>query len=184
MGAIGRYQIAILVCAAVGTAVGNPCLAQTVDVSRIRPATGFETGVIQEGLCSSATFRSLVDRLQTSDLIVYVAIRRLPDRRLTGSLEFLGATATHRVLRVVTTFPLDRVSRVAVLGHELQHALEVADAAEIRSSKTFDAYFRAHGLPGAIDSGYDTGAARLTEIRIRHELSGRTRACGAESRRN
>jgi hypothetical protein len=180
MGWIGRCLLTGLVC----IPVGERCQPQTDDVARLRPANGFEAGVIKDGLCGSLTFRTLVSALQNSDLIVYIATRQLRDRHVTGSLEFLGSTATHRILRVVSGFPLDRVSRVAVLGHELQHALEVASAPQIRSARAFAEYFRSHGLPGAVDSVYDTDAARQTEIRIRHEMASRRTACGTRPERS
>src|SRR5262245_8831923 len=111
-------------------------------MSRIRPASGFEAGMIVEGVCRSATLRSMVASLEASDVIVYVRMRRLPERSMVGGLEFLGTTATDRILRVTITFPLDRASRTAILGHELQHAIEVAANPEIRNRKTFDEFYR------------------------------------------
>ena len=70
-------------------------------VVRLRPATSFEAAMLQEALCTSATFRSIAATLETSDLIVYVNVRRLSSRGLAGGLQFVAATATNRVLRAV-----------------------------------------------------------------------------------
>jgi hypothetical protein len=105
-------------------------------------------------------------------------MKPLSDRRVAGGLQFIGATATDRVLRVMLGFPLDRTSRIAMLGHELQHAIEVAGAPEITSRKAFEDYYRSHGVPGATESGYETEAAHRTEFRVRQEATARFTACG------
>jgi len=141
-------------------------------VARLRPDGSVERRVIAEGLCGSATFRSLVDAIQRSDVIVYVSMRPLRNRRVNGHLEFLAATATDRLLRVVFGFPLDRATRIATLGHELRHASEIAAAPDVRTARTFAAYFSAHGRPSEVGTGYETEAARQTELQIRVDLAG------------
>jgi len=145
----------------------------TDPASRLRPASTFVAGVIEDGVCRSATLRSMVATLQTTDLIVYVTMVPLSDRRVAAGLQYLGATTTHRVLQVVLRFPLDRIARMAMLGHEIQHAIEVAGAPEIRSQKAMEDYYRAHGVPGATESTYETDAAHRTEFRVREEVTAR-----------
>jgi hypothetical protein len=180
-----RAVLVGVVCIAVGCRSARPAQDSVVDVRpadsvvRLRPEGSFERRVIAEGLCGSATFRTLVDAIQRSDVIVYVSMRWLGDRRLHGRLDFLTATATHRVLRAVFSFPLDRETRIAVLGHELQHAVEVAGAPDIRTSGAFAAYYRAHGRAVRIESAYDTDAARRVEVQIRVELA-RGAPCNAD----
>jgi hypothetical protein len=167
-------------CRSAGRAQGSVLDVQPADsVDRLRPEGRFERRVIAEGLCGSAIFRSLVDAIQRSDVIVYVSMRRLGDRRLHGRLDFLTATATERVLRAAFSFPLDRATRIAVLGHELQHAVEVAGAPDIRTRSAFAAYYRAHGQPARIESAYDTDAARRVEAQIRVDLA-RAAPCAAD----
>jgi hypothetical protein len=183
MGPTARY----LVLACVSLATGAHCQAQTAlglfaptadPASRLRPANAFLAGVIEEGVCRSQTLRSMVAALQASDVIVYVTMRPLSDRRVWGGLEFIGATATDRVLRVVLRLPLDRIARMAILGHELRHAIEVAGAREIRSQKALEDYYRAHGIPGATEWTYETDAAHRTELRVREEVTTRSVLCG------
>jgi hypothetical protein len=66
----------------VSISIGARCEAQPANpwdgempfnaVARLRPASSFEAVMLEEGLCGSATFRSLVATLETSDLIVYI----------------------------------------------------------------------------------------------------------------
>jgi hypothetical protein len=172
----------------VSICIGARCEAQPANpsdvampfdaVARLRPASSFEALILEEGLCSSATLRSLVATLETSDLIVYVNVRRLSSRGLAGGLQFVAATATSRVLRIVIGLTVDRTARIALLGHELQHAVEVAGAPNIRSSTALADYYRSHGVPGATQHAYETEAARLTAERIRREAAESLTACG------
>ncbi len=109
-----------LVLGCIGLACSARCQAQTAagldvrtadPVVATRPASAFVAGVIEEGLCRSATIRSMVATLQTSDVIVYVEMKPLSDRRVAAGLEYLGATTTDRILRVVLGFPLSTAPR-------------------------------------------------------------------------
>lgn len=153
-----------LACALLGSPVAH-------DDGRLRPVSAFEAAVIREGLCVSPTLRALADRLDTSDLTVHVSVRRLADRRLAGGLRFLAATPTDRVLLIEIAFGLDRYARIAMLGHELQHAVEVADTAQIRDKDAFRRFYASHGGAGAVENSYETDAARQAEIAIRKELA-------------
>jgi len=143
----------------------------TPAASRLRPVSAFEAGVIREGLCVSPTLRSLADRVDASDLTVHVRVNRFPDRRLAGGLRFLASTPTDRGLQVEIAFGLDRYARIAMLGHELQHAVEVAETAQIRDKDGFRRFYALHGVGPAIERAYETDAAREVEIAVRKELA-------------
>ena len=171
-----QWRFRPLLMVLLSLAISVRCEAQPAD--RLRPASSFEAGLIEEGLCRSATLKSLVATLNASDLIVYVNVRRLSSRGLAGGLQFVSATATTRILRVVIGLTVDRAARIALLGHELQHAVEVAGAPHLRSAEAFDDFYRAHGLPGATQHAYETEAARSTAERIRNESAHSLTACG------
>ena len=56
----------------------------------------------------------------------------------------------------------------ALLAHELQHALEVADAPEIRDLSSFQNAFAKHGWKAA--DGFETAQAREITKRVAAEL--------------
>ena len=187
------WRARCLVMGLASITVGAPCETKAASsledptprkvVAQLRPASALEAGMLEEGLCRSATLRSLVAAVETSDLIVYVNVRHFSSRRLAGGLQFVGGTASSRFLRMVIGVTVDRPARLALLGHELQHAVEVADAPDIRSEMAFDDYYRSHGVPGATLHAYDTEAARLAEARIRAEVAESLRAAGISDRR-
>ena len=141
------------------------------DGTRLRPVSAFEAAVIHDGLCVSPTLRALAGRLDASDLTVHVSVKRFPDCRLAGGLRFLAATRTDRVLLIEIAFGLDRYARIAMLGHELRHAVEVAETTQIRDEEGFRRFYALHAIEGAIECAYETDAARQAEIAIRKELA-------------
>src|SRR5262245_38055700 len=149
-------------------------IAAECNVQRIRPSGDYERTLLTDGLSRSYTFRRLVERLHESDVIVHVMAR--PVRAalsIDGGLQFLGATTTDRIVRVVLFRNIDHERMIAMLGHELQHAVEVANAPELRSQRALDAYYRLHGVRG--DLGQDTSEAREVEWKIRTEVGSRSK---------
>ena len=66
---------------------------------RIRPQDNRIKQVLQEGAARSATFKALVDRIEASDVIVYVAINPLLKSSLAGSLTWMTEAGGYRYLR-------------------------------------------------------------------------------------
>jgi hypothetical protein len=87
-----------------------------------------------------------------------------------GSLRFLARSATHRFLRIQLSLSDSTLWRVALLGHELQHAIEVANAPGVDSSESLRALYRRIGVATGPDS-YDSVAARQAGYVVRDELS-------------
>jgi hypothetical protein len=143
-------------------------------IARIRPMAPYLEAFLKEGMASSATFRALVERIQRSDLVVYIAPGTL-DARLRGRLKFMGASGNTRYLRIEVGWLGSEARSIAALGHELQHAVEVADAPEIRDEASFGREFARIGYPSsAVQFGedrYDTRAAVETGYRIWQELA-------------
>jgi hypothetical protein len=164
MRSAGPWRSVYFACALLGGPVAP-------DGNRLLPVSAFEAAVIHDGLCVSPTLRALADRLDASDLTVHVSVKRFSDRRLAGGLRFLAATPTDRVLLIEIAFGLDRYARIAMLGHELRHAVEVAETVQIRDQEGFRLFYASHGVVGAIERGYETDAARRAEIAVRKELA-------------
>jgi hypothetical protein len=131
--------------------------------------------VVQAGRDSSPSFRALIERLETTDVVVYVQCARLRSR-LDGELTFLAAAGGLRYVsvRIAWDLPLER--RIAVLGHELRHALEVADNPDIVSAGTMALAYERFGFTrnrGFRRVDFDTMAAIDTGVTIARELADR-----------
>jgi hypothetical protein len=79
--------------------------------------------VMEVGREESPLFRALLDQVEASDVVVYVQCARLRTG-LEGELTFLTVAAGlgYVLVRIAWDLPLPRT--IAILGHELQHALE------------------------------------------------------------
>ena len=129
--------------------------------------------VIDDGLQRSSLFRDLVARIGASDVIVYVQADCSMPSFLFGKTLFMSSGGGMRyVLIGVACARTDR-ERVAILAHELRHAIEIADAASVVDQESLANEYRRIGFmsdgfrPG---QGYDTRAAIDTGRRVWVEL--------------
>jgi hypothetical protein len=138
----------------------------------VRPTSSLGRQLIETGVARSATFRRLIQRLETSDVIVYVGLQPGLPTGIGGVLEFMGVGGDVRYVRITLGSLDHRQTLVALLGHELQHAVEVADAPGVRTTTQFEALYRRIGQPAGRNR-YDSAAARFAGQTVRGELSGR-----------
>jgi hypothetical protein len=164
MGANGTWQTA---AAAVMAVAATAAMASAE--GGVRPLQERGARLLDEGTRRSAAMRELVDELRASDLVVYVDLDANEPGALAGSLRFRAVTAEARYVRVwLQPRRCDR-ELVSVLAHELQHAVEVARAADVRSAESFKALYAAVGKSGNAGR-YETAAAQEMGARVRKEL--------------
>ena len=131
---------------------------------------------INEGMARSAFFRDLVTRLDASDVIVYVETECPMSARLFGRLQFMASGGGRRYLNVRVSCAMNDDEQIAALGHELRHAVEIADAPSVIDVASLgDLYrhigFASHGV--AKGTGFESHAAIESARRVWAEL-GRT----------
>ena len=125
---------------------------------------------LSEGLERSATFARLLSTLNESDVIVY--IERVPTlpRETMGRLTIVPMTNGPRYLRIQIRSDLSSMEAIALIGHEMRHALEVAEAPRVRDSGGLIELYERIGHSSGGDHVYDTDAAQDAGRRIRREL--------------
>jgi hypothetical protein len=138
---------------------------------RIRPNDRRSANLLLEGLQRSETLRALVDRLDDKDVIVYLEMQPRLKARLAGSLTWITATPKFRYVRISWNPDISSNAAIATLGHELQHALEIAAQPSIVSDSTLEAYYREHGIDMRSHNGWDTIAARDRGDDVRRDLA-------------
>jgi hypothetical protein len=125
--------------------------------------------MLRRGYRESPTFADLVARLQRSDVIVYIEdVPRLPGA-LEGRLMMLPRAHRHRYVRIQIALRGDSEDSVAVLGHELQHAVEVAEALDVIDQDGLAKLYQRIGVRGG-EHIYDTLAAQQMGKTVRREL--------------
>jgi hypothetical protein len=121
--------------------------------------------LIKEGTERSSTFRTLVDAIDHSNGIVYVEPGICAFGHLNGCvLPFIAPTHGQRYMRILVTPDKHRVSHdqlLSLIAHELQHAREVIEHADVVDVATMEGMYRRIGTPltGGL-SGYETSQAR------------------------
>ena len=142
------------------------------DTRRIRAVTPRVTQLIAEGIKRSRTFANLVADVHRTNVIVYVeATFGLPPD-VAGRILFAGTAGEQRYLRVQVRSTLQGDQLIAVIAHELRHALEVAAESSVRDEKGLAAFYKRIGDTPHPGGGYDTEAARGAQRVVRNELIG------------
>jgi hypothetical protein len=148
--------------------------------SRVRSSDPAITALLNEGRERSASFHRLVDAIDKSSGIVYVEFGYCAFGHLNGCmLPFIAPAQGDRYLRVIVTPDKSRATHdqlLALIGHELRHALEVIEHPEVVDLATMDAMYRKIGTPiTGSQRGYETSAARAAGAAVLNELLRKTR---------
>jgi hypothetical protein len=150
-------------------------LAPSAIVSHIRSADPRLISQVADGSRRSPTLRALVEILDSSDVFVYVEAGK---RMGGGYLQFAEATPYGRYVRVTVDLHLDGPQLIAVIAHELRHAVEIAAAAEVVDRWSLEAFYERIGTRRARCSGrptcYETAAAENTAAVVFKEICGRS----------
>jgi hypothetical protein len=169
------WVAAFIACAGTGVAADGG-----KGVPHLRSADREVVQQIKEGCRRSPTFRRLVDEIEHSDLIVYVEATRQVPSRMQAYLQLAGAAPGVRFVRVAVKIPASTDTLIAQMGHELQHATEVARANEVRDQAGMEALYRRIGDDSG--AGWDTAAARLAGDTVLDELRHPERVLRADAR--
>ena len=138
---------------------------------RVRPDDGRSAALVLEGMERSATMRALIDALEARDVIVYIQMQPMLKGRLAGSVTWVTAAGRYRYIRVSWSPELSTSVAIATLGHELQHALEIANEPSIVSAESLEAFYQSIGISMRMHNGWDTIAARDRGDKVRREIA-------------
>jgi hypothetical protein len=165
--------VPVVVCLIVGLSAGMH--AKDLDPPRVRPLDPSLTRVVDAGRHRSPTFHALVERLEAGDVVVYLQYGQLPGG-VQGRLIFLSAVAGYRYVMVEVDRQLDTPRLIAIVGHELQHAVEILDQPQIVDHATFARAYERSGFTrryfpeGGV--GFDTAAAVQAGRHVWREIGG------------
>ena len=139
---------------------------------RLRPQDGRLEQVLKAGAARSATFKSLVDRIESSNVIVYVALNPMMKSNLSGMLTWMTRAGDFRYVRASISTELTFDQMIATLAHELQHAVEVIDDPAVIDEKSLVALYKRIGRQNsnAAPARWETQAAQDAGFRVRREL--------------
>jgi len=128
--------------------------------------------MVDTGLERSVLFRALVERIKQSDVIVHLTCSRFKRTRLSGQTLLASAGPDVRYLRVQVDCQLSDPALVSVIGHELQHVVEIASAPSVVDDKSFARLFQTIGFSTCLSpeaDRFETAAALKSGERVRTE---------------
>jgi hypothetical protein len=161
--------------------VATPSIAHAADPSwdglrgHLRTTDDRLRRLLELGTRTSPTFRALVHRLLESDVVVYLWCDRADAAPSDGRLTFVSAVGGYRyvVVRLVRFHSRER--QIALMAHELRHAIEIADAPHVVDEQSLEREYRRIGYmsrpPTADRRTFDTRAAVDAGWQVMRELT-------------
>ncbi len=137
-----------------------------------RPLDPVAVETFTHALDGSAEVRRLVERLESSNVIVHIVTSPRMPSGIFGTTQFATSRGGYRYLRITLGADLGLRLRSAILGHELKHACEVADSTA-DDARSIRELFESEGHRAG--PYFDTMAAIRTGRRVFSDLGvGRT----------
>jgi hypothetical protein len=156
--------LVLLAAAATASSFTSPSL------KNVRGASPRETALLRELVARSATARTVIARIESEAVIVYVEIRPSMARGR-GATRLAATTPDVRFVRITLPPGGHPDDLAALLAHELQHALEFARAPGVTSSDGLRRLYRSIGEDRSAYETFETVAAQEIGARVRQELS-------------
>lgn len=163
-----RHLLALVMCSLISTAA----FGQSWREARIRPQDPRLTMLLRQGVERSATLRALVDRIEASNVFVYISLSPLMKSNMAGKLTWMTRAGEFRYLRATINTEQNSDQMIATLAHELQHAVEVMEEELVSDQRSLQELYKRIGRPSVsgLGSGWETEAAQQTGLRVRREL--------------
>jgi len=141
--------------------IAAPAFAGPEETTRVRCLDRESRQLLDTVRAHSPTVRRMLERLESSDMITYLRIG--PSfGRARATTRILGHVREARFVLISITSLVSEVDRVLLLGHELQHAVELADAPWVRDDGGMVEMYERIGwressftfeTPAAVDAG-------------------------------
>ena len=154
----------IVVALLTGPSDDRPAVAGLAHVR----ATGHALVLLDEAAARSAIVRALIDRLDATDVIVYVEITAAPEIARART-KLVTASASVRFLRIALQRDVSPFDATPLIAHELQHAVEIAERRDVRDDDAVRLLYRRIGRQWGIDR-FETDAAAEVERQARQEI--------------
>jgi hypothetical protein len=158
-----------------GAASPAPAIAYSVLEApdrRVRAPDPRMRNLLVEGFYRSPTFAALLTALNDSNVIVYIETTMTLPKETRGRITIvpLSGKKEERYLRIQIKHDLSKREAIALIGHEMRHALEIADATEVRDIGGLIKLYERIGHSSGGEHTYDTVAAQDTGRKILGEL--------------
>jgi hypothetical protein len=180
-----RIALVVLLVGIAARAFAN----EAPDFPRVRPANAAARQLFDRAMEQSATVRRLAAELERSDLIVQIVVgppsltHVFSGAAHHASLRFLCASRGYRYVAIWLEAGGIRggaARQVAILGHELAHAVEVARAPEVTDQASMRGQFERLGREVSWQR-FETDGAQAVERLVEREVEGLAAARAAQN---
>ena len=151
---------------------GRALAEDHVACARIRSSAPELLDALADGVRHSPTLRDLVERLNASNVVVYLVFDRSMASPFAGHISLVSAAGGWRYLRLSVGARYGGRLRIAILGHEIQHAVEIAEAPSAVDQASVESLYRRIGFRTSEHRSFDSRAAIAAGHRVLRELSG------------
>ncbi len=150
------------------------CAVSADTVPRVRAFDARSAFILGRGAQASPTLSALVHALQETDLIVHVEVCHEGANPAPGTTRFVTKAGAYRYLRISIAQSVTGDAAVALLGHELYHAWEIAQARWVVDAagveRLYESIGHVHKRGGV--TWADSAAARSAGRQVQAELRG------------
>ena len=144
--------------------------------SRTRPISPGAIALLKDAVDHSAIVENLLEQIERTDIVVYVT-DAMPGVFVgpKSTMVFLsGDTANRYLLIRLDAMRLPHPERIAALGHELHHALEVAAAPEVKGASDMAGLYRRIGWEPS-KGRFESRGAQAIALQVFKQLGKRDR---------
>jgi hypothetical protein len=109
---------------------------------------------VAEGAAVSATLRALVDEVESAEVVIYLVWQQPRSSTVAAHVAFISSAGGRRYVYVAVDPKYRGSQLISLLGHELQHVVEIAREPSVVDERSLSAYYRRIGFSRA---GWDAG---------------------------
>jgi hypothetical protein len=150
------------------------CAVGAESVPRVRAFGARSAAMLDQGVLRSPTLAALVGALEETDVIVHIEGCQDGASLASGTTRLVAKAGGYRYLRIGIAQSVTGDAAVALLGHELYHVWEIAQARWVVDAEGVERLYESIGhvhRRGGMTSA-DSAAARSTGRQVQAELRG------------
>jgi len=157
--------------AAAHSTSANPAAPVSNTTGGVITTTPAVVSLVADGAAHSPTFAGIVADLLASNVLVTIEPDLGLKHGMSGYTAFVARTPIRRYLRVCFDPRGARAEQIAIIGHELWHAREVARHPEVLTQADFHALYASTIAGRPLHGRWDSDGAFTAGERILHELT-------------
>lgn len=134
--------------------------------------------LLEAGVERSPTLAALIADVEAASIVAYIECdMRLPSRIL-ARLNLITSIGGIRYVRIAVDCAIGARRQMALLAHEIKHALEIAERRDIEDAEAMESFYEDVGFQTTVEGthrNYETDAAIAVQRQVENEIRRRAR---------